>query len=82
MVPLISTLMVGRLSISNLFDEIKRHAAASNIVNGKLMNDYEQCIVKASRGTSSDEDAEIRVQIMSFLDIMRDEYKASSPNAV
>ncbi|EEC08435.1 hypothetical protein IscW_ISCW005684 [Ixodes scapularis] len=42
----------------------------------------ETCIAKASRGTGCDEDAEMRVQIMSFSDIMRDEYKDSCPNMV
>lgn len=51
-------------------------------VPSRLLIDYEQCIAKASRGTGCDEDAEMRVQIMSFSDIMRDEYKDSCPTMV
>ncbi|KAH7980856.1 hypothetical protein HPB49_019718 [Dermacentor silvarum] len=60
--------------------KVKREATAEKVC--KLLIDYEQCIAKASRGTGCDEDAEMRVQIMSFSDIMRDEYKDSCPNVV
>ncbi|XP_040069217.1 uncharacterized protein LOC8050598 [Ixodes scapularis] len=75
-------MFVCGLSFSNLFDEMEPRAVGSNPVKCKLLIDYEQCIAKASRGTGCDEDAEMRVQIMSFSDIMRDEYKDSCPNMV
>ncbi|XP_075733411.1 uncharacterized protein LOC142775662 [Rhipicephalus microplus] len=75
-------MFVCGLSFSNLFDEMEPRSESSNPVKCKLLIDYEQCIAKASRGTGCDEDAEMRVQIMSFSDIMRDEYKDSCPNVV
>lgn len=75
-------MFVCGLSFSNLFDEMEPRSEGGNPVKCKLLIDYEQCIAKASRGTGCDEDAEMRVQIMSFSDIMRDEYKDSCPNVV
>ncbi|KAH6948194.1 hypothetical protein HPB50_023156 [Hyalomma asiaticum] len=75
-------MFVCGLSFSNLFDEMEPRSERGNPVKCKLLIDYEQCIAKASRGTGCDEDAEMRVQIMSFSDIMRDEYKDSCPNVV
>lgn len=75
-------MFVCGLSFSNLFDEMEPRAEGGNPVKCKLLIDYEQCIAKASRGTGCDEDAEMRVQIMSFSDIMRDEYKDSCPTMV
>ncbi|KAK8786702.1 hypothetical protein V5799_023521 [Amblyomma americanum] len=75
-------MFVCGLSFSNLFDEMEPRSESGNPVKCKLLIDYEQCIAKASRGTGCDEDAEMRVQIMSFSDIMRDEYKDSCPNVV
>ncbi|CAN7991693.1 unnamed protein product [Ixodes hexagonus] len=75
-------MFVCGLSFSNLFDEMEPRAVGSNPVKCKLLIDYEQCIAKASHGTGCDEDAEMRVQIMSFSDIMRDEYKDSCPSMV
>ncbi|XP_064467149.1 uncharacterized protein LOC135378162 [Ornithodoros turicata] len=75
-------MFVCGLSFSNLFDEMEPRVVGRNPVKCKLLIDYEQCIEKASRGTGCDEDAEMRVQIMSFSDIMRDEYKDSCPSLV
>lgn len=71
---------MGRLSFSSLFDKIELHAVGTAyLVKCKLINNYEQCIAKVSRGTGCKEDVEMRVQILSFLDILRDECKDSCP---
>ncbi|XP_064474166.1 uncharacterized protein LOC135388513 isoform X2 [Ornithodoros turicata] len=70
-------MFVCGLTYSNLVDEIEPRVESRSQVKCKLLLDYKSCIQNVSGGTGCEEDPEVRAQIMSFMDMMRDEYRSS-----